>query len=187
MEVSLAISEAIKEQAVIYSNKRFKYEYNRFNFSQSKRKEMILIGSIGELMFQQFLEINNVKYDFEFQAGQYDDMDFQIGYDKIEIKTSAYADSYKHLNLLYSESQFTVAKVKNFKYCVQIFVNGSCQKTKKIKYRDINSAHIVGYMSFRDMENYKQTPKWHGDDYKIPLKNLKNIEFFTKRPKMYRI
>ena len=104
MEVTLAVSEAIKEQAVIYSNKRFKYEYNRFNFSQSKRKEMILIGSIGELMFQQFLEINNVKYDFEFQAGQYDDMDFQIGYDKIEIKTSAYADSYKHLNLLYHSS-----------------------------------------------------------------------------------
>ena len=187
MEVSLTISEAIKEQAVIYSNKRFKYEYNRFNFSQSKRKEMILIGSIGELMFQQFLEINNVKYDFEFQAGQYDDMDFQIGYDKIEIKTSAFADSYKHLNLLYSESQFTVAKVKNFKYCVQIFINGLCQKTKKIKYRDINTAKIAGYMSFRDIENYKQIPQWHGDDYKVPLKHLKDVHFFVKPYKMLRI
>jgi hypothetical protein len=185
--VTLAISEAVKEQAAVYANQRWKYEYNRFGFAGDRRKDMILLGSVGELMFQQHLEINNVKYDFEFQAGKYDDMDFKIGYDIIEIKTSGYTNSFNHLNLLYSESQFVAANVKNFKYCVQVFVNGLCQETKKIKYRDINTAHIAGYISFRDMENYKQLPKWHGDDYKIPLKNLKNIENLLKRPKMYRI
>jgi hypothetical protein len=63
--VELKVTDEIKSEASKHSEERMKYEYNRFGLSNEKRKSMILIGTIGQLVFKDFLEANNVKFDFE--------------------------------------------------------------------------------------------------------------------------
>lgn len=94
---------------------------------------MILIGAIGKLILRKYLEDNNIKFEFEYQAGKYDEMDFSINNEIVEVKTSRYDNTgFQRLNLLYSEDQFQAELKKNFIYCVQIFINGYNRRTKML-------------------------------------------------------
>ena len=171
------ITPELINEAMIHSEERLKYEYNRFGLSNKKRKSMILIGTIGQLIFKEFLESRNINFDFEYQAGNYDAMDFAINNEIIEIKTSGYDNSgYKYLNLLYSKDQFQAGIAKGFKYCVQIFINGYNRADRLLIADNCNSGTIAGFIPFLDIKKYKSQRRYFGDDYKVPLKDLKSIE-----------
>ena len=170
--IKLSISAQIMSNAIEHSKERFQYEYNRFGFSVAKRKSMILIGTIGQLMFKNYLEDNGIDFEFEFQAGKYDEMDFSISDEIVEIKTSGFEGNYLSLNLLYSEDQFRAGMAKNFKYCVQIFINGYNRKEKLIYPYKCNECIIAGYIPFENISNYKNFKRFYGEDYKVPLKDL---------------
>ena len=165
------------QEAINHSDERLKYEYNRFGLSNDKRKSMILIGTIGQLMFKKFLESRNINFDFEYQAGKYDAMDFSINNDIVEIKTSGYDyRGYKHLKLLYSEDQLQAGIDKGFKYCVQIFINGYNRADKLLIPDNCNSGTIAGFIPFLDIKKYPSQRRFFGDDYKVPIRNLLQIE-----------
>lgn len=172
----MVISQGIKDQALNHAKERMKYEFNRFGFNDDQRLSMILIGTIGQLLFKQYLDENNIDYEYEMQAGQYDLMDFKIRDQIVEIKTSGFSDSYNHLNLLYSLDQYQSAIRKDFVYCVQIFIEGYDRKTKLLDLNACNNGYIAGYMPFENFPQYRNLIKRsYGDDYKIPLSNLISI------------
>jgi len=171
------IDKALIQEAINHSEERLKYEYNRFGLSNYKRKSMILIGTIGQLIFKKFLESRNVKFDFEYQAGNYDAMDFSINNEIVEIKTSGYDNrGYKHLNLLYSEDQLQAVIAKGFKYCVQIFINGYNRADRLLIPDTCNSGTIAGFVPFLDIKKYPSQRRFFGDDFKVPIRNLLQIE-----------
>ena len=169
------ISQTIKTEANQHSEERMKFEYNRFGLSKEQRKSMILIGTIGQLIFKEYIIEQNVPFEFEYQAGQYDSMDFKLGEDIVEIKTSGYDNSFHHLNLLYSQDQFNAGLRKNFKYCVQMFVNGYSKNTKLLDLSLCVKCTIAGYITFEQVLNFKNERRFYGDDYKIPLTKLFDI------------
>ena len=77
--VEILVDESMKRLAIEHSAERMQYEYDRFGFNNEKRRNMILVGTIGQLIFKKFLDDNKVKYDYELQAGNYDNFDFVIG------------------------------------------------------------------------------------------------------------
>ena len=179
----LQVTESIKVEASKHSAERMQYEYNRFGLSQEKRKSMILIGTIGQLVFKEFLIANKVKFDFEYQAGQDDLMDFKLDDDIVEIKTSGYDTSFINLNLLYSSDQFETGMHKGFKYCIQLFINGYSRATKLLELNQCNRCIIAGYIPFADIKNYPNSRQFYGDDYKVPIKDLKDINELLKKYK----
>jgi len=169
------ISEGIKIEAHRHSEERMRFEYNRFGLSPEQRKSMILIGTIGQLIFREYITEQNIPFEFEYQAGQYDLMDFKLGGDIVEIKTSGYDSSFQHLNLLYSQDQFSTGLKKKFKYCVQMFVNGYLKNTKLLDLSLCDKCIITGYIPFDQIQNFKNEKQFYGDDYKIPLNKLLDI------------
>ena len=174
--INLQISDDIKEEAVKHSKERLQYEYNRFGLNPEKRTSMILIGTIGQLMFKEYLEKENVDFEFEYQAGNYDAMDFKLGDDIVEIKTSGYEGSYSYLNLLYSEDQFKNGLHKGFKYCVQIFIDGYKRRTKMLEVSTAKHCVISGFIPFPEISNFPNVKRFYGDDYKVPLNKLQDVK-----------
>ena len=173
----IQVSKTIMSEAIAHSKERLKFEYDRFKLPTAQRKSMILIGTIGQLIFKEYLEMKNITYKFEYQAGKYDDMDFSINSEIVEIKTSGYdSQGFNNLNLLYSEDQFQTGKAKSFKYCVQIFINGYNRNKKLIVPSNCNSATIAGFTLFNDIKNFPNKRVYYGDDYKIPINNLMTID-----------
>jgi hypothetical protein len=179
--IKLKITKLQKEEAYKHSKERMRYEYDRLGLSDEKRQSMIQIGTIGQLVFKGFLESKNVNFNFEFQAGNYDNMDFMLNNDIIEIKTSGYDDSFIALNLLYSKDQFQAGLRKGFKYCVQIFINGYSRTLKMLDMDKCDTAVIAGYIEFEKIADFPNNKKFFGDDFKIPLSNLKDIELLVKK------
>ena len=87
---TIDIDKNLIVSAINHSKDRMNYEYNRFNQNNTFRLNMILIGTLGELVFKKYLEGNNQAYEMEFQAGKFDSFDFIINNKIIEIKTSGY-------------------------------------------------------------------------------------------------
>lgn len=174
--VILDIDDEMKDLAVAHCEERMRYEYNRFGFGDRKRKNMILIGTLGQLIFKKYLDGRHIVYDYQLQAGKYDDFDFEIGGEKYEIKTSGYTADFSKLHLLYSRDQYESGLSKEFKYCVQIFVDGFDLKERMLDIEKSTSATIAGYIEFDNIANYRQNKKFYGDDYSVPLSDLKDIE-----------
>lgn len=175
-EIQIKIDTDLMKIASEHSEERLKFEYDRFGFSLEQRKSMILIGTLGQLLFKKFLEDNNVVFDFEFQAGKYDKKDFQINGKIIEIKCSGFNDKYQHMNLLYSEDQFDNGLKKKFEYCIQIFINGYDKSTKLLDMTKCTDSVIFGYIEFGDIKNFKNPKmRYYGDYYKVSLDSLKPI------------
>ena len=181
--IELNVSQQIKQEAEKHSAVRMQYEYNRFRLSDDKRMSMILIGTIGQLVFKEFLENNNINFNFEYQAGKYDLTDFKLDDDIVEIKTSGYDDSFVHLNLLYSADQFSAGLHKGFKYCIQLFINGYSRVTKLLCITNCNKCIIAGYIPFEEINNYPNNKQFFGDDFKVPLNKLRDIKELIKRKK----
>ena len=175
-EIHINIDESLKKIALEHTEERIKYEFDRFGLPEEKRRSMILIGSIGQLVFKKFLEKNNVKFEFEFQAGKYDKMDFKINGKIIEIKCSGFDEQYHYLNLLYAKDQLYNGLQKKFEYCVQIFINGYERSSKMLNVTKCVDGIISGYIEFIKIKNFENNyKKSFGDDYKVPLSNLKSI------------
>jgi len=178
-EIHIPIDDGIKKIALAHSEERIKFEYNRFRLSLEQRKSMILIGTIGQLIFKKFLEEQNIEFSFEFQAGKYDQMDFTVNNKIIEIKCSGFGEKYNQMNLLYAEDQLGRGILKQFAYCVQLFINGYDRKTKLLDIKKCNDGILSGYIEFNEIKKFKNPEKkYFGDDYKVPLTNLKPIEEF---------
>lgn len=173
--VQIEIDEELKNLAIEHSRERMKYEYNRFGFDNRRRENMILVGTLGQLVFKQFLDLNQIPYDYQLQAGEYDDFDFIVGNDIFEIKTSGYYDVFNKLNLLYSEDQYSAGIHKGFKYCIQIFVDGLDLNSRLLDISKTTHAVIAGYIEFDNIKYYRQQRRYYGDDYKIPVHELKDI------------
>ncbi len=175
--VTREINNSLIDEAIRHSKERLQYEFNRFGLPTPQRKSMILIGTIGQLIFKEYLEEKGVEFDFEYQAGEYDIMDFSINNEIVEIKTSGYGPrGYNHLNIFYAEDQFQAGIVKGFKYCVQIFINGYIRKDKLLVPSNCNSATIAGFTLFEDIKKYPNQRVFFGDDYKVPINDLIPIE-----------
>ncbi len=173
-EILVRIDDDVKKIALEHSEERMKYEFDRFKLSDKQRESMILIGTIGQLIFKKYLEDNNIEFEFEFQAGTYDKKDFQINGKIIEIKCSGFNDVYHHMNILYTNDQFQTGLKKKFEYCVQIFINGYDKTTKLLDTVKCTQGIISGYTKFTNIGNFKNPKmKYFGDYYKVPLDSLK--------------
>lgn len=173
--IEIIVNEEIKRLAIKHSAERMKYEYDRFGFNQERRENMILVGTVGQLIFKKFLEDNNISFDYELQAGNYDNFDFILNDDIFEIKTSGYFGSFNMLNLLYSQDQYMAGLSKGFKYCVQIFIDGLDDKTRLVDISKTSHAVIVGCIEFKNIGRYRNYRQYRGDDYKVPLSKLTNV------------
>lgn len=177
--ITVPIDETEKHESYAHSLTRIKYEYDRFNLSLEQRISMILIGTLGQNIFKKFLMQSSINFEYEYQAGKYDDFDFKIGKKVIEIKTSGYGVMFKDLNLLYSDSQLKRGIQRNYNYCVLIFVNGYDKKTKLLDLSTCDKAVIAGFIKFGDIQNYKVERRFFGDDYRVSLDHLEPIEKFS--------
>ena len=173
--VEIVVDEGIKHLAIKHSAERMQYEYDRFGFNQERRENMILVGTVGQLIFKKFLEDNHIPFDYELQAGNYDNFDFILNDDIFEIKTSGYFGSFNMLNLLYSRDQYMSGLSKGFKYCVQIFIDGLDDKTRLVDISKTSHAVIVGCIEFKNISRYRNYRQYRGDDYKVPLSELTSI------------
>lgn len=185
--MKIKITKEIIYKAIDRSEASIGYQYDRFKLSLNMRKSMIVIGTIGELIFEQYLKGKEVEYEYEDEMHKSLDYiskyekDFQLNNDIIEIKTSGYDQAgYEHLNLLYSQDQYDSGIRKGFDKCVLIFVNGYDRNERMLKIENCNSATIAGYIPFKDISNYPSQRKYYGDDYKVPIKELYNIETLIK-------
>jgi len=175
--VQILIDPSMMKTAIEHSEERLKFEYDRFRLSPEQRKSMILIGTLGQLIFKKFLEDNSISFDFEFQAGKYDKKDFMVNKSILEIKCSGYNDTFSHMNLFYAKDQFDSGCTKNFQYCVQIFINGYDKMTKLLDHKKCTNGIIIGYIEFPAISNFRNpTMKYFGDYYKVPLSSLKPIQ-----------
>jgi len=176
-EFHTSVDGDIKKEALSHSEERIKFEYNRFGLTLEQRKSMILIGSIGQLIFKKFLEEHNITFSFEFQAGKYDQLDFSVNNKIIEIKSSGFDQKYEYLNLLYAEDQLSRGIQKKYDFCVQLFINGYDRQSKLLDIEKCNDGIIAGYIEFNKIKEFKNpNKKYFGDDYKVPLSDLKPIE-----------
>jgi hypothetical protein len=180
--VNISIDENLINTAKDHSKKRMAYEYNRSGYDLNTRLSMITLGTIGQLGFKKYLNIlGNIDYKFQLQAGNYDDFDFRIKEKTIEIKTSGYDNNYQYLNLLYSKDQFEVGTIKNYHYCVQIFVDGYDRVKKIIDLNKCKKLTIFGYIDFNKIQLFRNpNQKFWGDYYKVPLKSLRPIKEIIK-------
>lgn len=185
--MTIKITKEIIYKAIDRSEASIGYQYDRFNLSLNMRKSMIVIGTIGELIFEQYLKGKEIEYDYEDEINKSLDYiskyekDFQLTNDIIEIKTSGYDKAgYEHLNLLYSQDQYDSGIRKGFDKCVLIFVNGYDRNERMLRIENCNSATIAGYIPFKDIGKYPSQRKYYGDDYKVPIKELYKIEHLTK-------
>lgn len=110
------VTDNVKEITRAHSLERIKYEFDRFGLDKEKRVRMIELGTLGQLIFKQYLDLEGLNYDFEFQAGNYDDKDFQVGDRIVEIKTSGYSEEsgYLNLNAIYNHNQMQHAERKKY-------------------------------------------------------------------------
>ncbi len=174
--VIMIISEKIKQIAYKHTQERIKYEYDRFKLDYQHRFDMILIGTIGQLCFKEFLDKNNIVYNYEFQAGKYDNYDFEINGKIVEVKTSGYKDTYLNYNLQYNVEQYYNEIFKNYYACVQIFINGYDRQNKIFDLQKCDTVNIVGFAYFDEIENAEKVDLPYTKAFRIPLKKLHKIE-----------
>ena len=101
------VNDSFKNITRKHSLERIEFEFDRFGLPRKNRIQMIELGTLGQLIFKHYLDSEGINYDFEFQAGNYDEKDFQIGERIVEIKTSGYSDEegYTNLNAIYNYNQ----------------------------------------------------------------------------------
>lgn len=174
---TIDIDKNLIVSAINHSKDRMNYEYNRFNQNNTFRLNMILIGTLGELVFKKYLEGNNQAYEMEFQAGKFDSFDFIINNKIIEIKTSGYdKDGFEHLNLLYNSNQYQQSQNKGYDYVVLIFINGFNRDTQSLDINAVNRATIIGYIPFDAIKNYPPTRNRYYSNHKVALNNLRDLD-----------
>ena len=180
--ISFEVSNSIKVIAKQHAQERISFEYDRFGLDRQKRIKMVEMGTLGQLIFREYLEKEKIEYTFEFQAGEYDQKDFEIFDNIVEIKTSGYSENegYRDLNAIYNFDQMQQAEAKNIHISVQIFVNGYKKSDKKFDIDNCNSAHIVGFSTIDELRNSDLKHLPFGKAYLKPLKELREIGSLEK-------
>ena len=77
-------------EAYEHAKNRLGFEYDRFHLATEQRISMITIGTLGQLVFKKYLESKNVPFEFQLQYGKYDDYDFKIKNEIVEVKSSGF-------------------------------------------------------------------------------------------------
>ena len=172
------VEQSIGVEAFQHAKKRLGFEYDRFHLATEQRLSMITIGTIGQLIFKQFLESKNVNFDFQLQYGKYDDFDFKIDKKIIEVKSSGYKskEEWKKLNGIYNSSQLEYALLNKYFCSVQIFINGYDKVNKLFNYKKCDTAIIAGWLEIEEIAKIEPRYLPFGKAHLIPLANLKPIQ-----------
>jgi len=178
MTWEIAISAEIAQMANNHALERIKFEYDRFGLPANSRISMITIGTIGQLVFKDYLEIQEIPFEFQMQAGKYDDYDFTIDGKKIEVKTSGFENrnDWENLNAIYNVNQMKAAVYKKYTASVQIFVNGYDKSTRTFDYKKCNHGIIAGWQFIDFIASVPKTNLPLGKAHLVPLKKLFPIE-----------
>jgi hypothetical protein len=177
------VEQSIGLEAYEHAKKRLGFEYDRFHLATEQRLSMITIGTIGQLIFKQFLESNKIKFDFQLQYGKYDDFDFRINEKIIEVKSSGYkcSDDWKKLNGIYNSSQLENALTKNFYCSVQVFLNGYDKVNKLFNFKKCDTAIIAGWLEIEEIAKIEPRYLPLGKAHLIPLSNLKPLDLLIRQ------
>lgn len=175
---TINVDANLGEEAYEHAKNRLGFEYDRFHLATEQRLSMIAIGTIGQLVFRNFLEINKIKFEFQLQYGKYDDYDFKIADRIIEVKSSGYKnpDEWMKLNGIYNASQLEQAIAKNYYCSVQIFLNGYDKVNKLFNIAKCDTAIIAGWLEISEIAKTDAKYLPHGRAHLIPLSKLKDIK-----------
>lgn len=178
--MEIHIRPHVIDEASNHAAKRLGFEFDRFNLDKSLRVSMITLGTIGQIIFRDYLKSNGFDFEFQFQAGKYDDFDFKINDKIVEVKTSGYENQskWKTLNGIYNFDQYQNALGKNFFCFVQVFISGYDKKTKALDLSKCKHAVIAGWLKVSDIASFpiRQLPL--GDAFLIPISSLKEMSTF---------
>ena len=178
MAWEIAISAEIAQMANNHALERIKFEYDRFGLPTNSRISMITIGTIGQLVFKIYLEQQEIPFEFQMQAGKFDDYDFTIDGKKIEVKTSGFENEndWRNLNAIYNVNQMKAAVFKKYTASVQIFVNGYDKSARTFDYTKCNYGIIAGWQFIDYIASVPKINLPLGDAHLVPLNNLFPIE-----------
>lgn len=182
MVIEIGVSTELTKEAYSHAKSRLKFEYDRFNLRTEQRISMITIGTVGQLVFKEFLEKMSVPHEFQLQFGNYDDYDFKIKNRIVEVKSSGFRnpDEWKKLNGIYNASQMEHALAKEFFCSVQIFLNGYDKVNKLFNIEKCDTAIIAGWLEISQIAEIEARYLPHGKAHLIPLNNLKPIDELLK-------
>ena len=174
----LKVNKNLGKQAYEHAKNRLGFEYDRFHLATEQRISMITIGTLGQLVFKEFLESNQVPFESQLQYGKYDDFDFKIKNEIIEVKSSGYKnpDDWMKLNGIYNASQLEQAIIKNYFCSVQIFLNGYDKVNKLFNIVKCDTAIIAGWLEIEEIAKIDAKYLPHGRAHLIPLSQLKDIK-----------
>ena len=174
----LIVDANLGKEAYEHAKNRLGFEYDRFHLATEQRISMITMGTIGQLVFKKYLESNKVPFDFQLQYGKYDDYDFKIKAQIVEVKSSGYKnpDDWTKLNGIYNVSQLEQAIAKKYFCSVQIFLNGYDKVNKLFNISKCDTAIIAGWLEIEEIANTDAKYLPHGRAHLIPLSQLKDIK-----------
>ena len=177
------VENSLGIEAYEHAKKRLGFEYDRFHLGTEQRLSMITIGTIGQLVFKKFLETNNVPFEFQLQYGKYDDYDFKIENEIVEVKSSGYknSDEWMKLNGIYNASQLEQAIAKKYYCSVQIFLNGYDKVNKLFNIKKCDTAIIAGLLEIAEIAKTPAKYLPHGKAHLIPLTQLKDIKTLIEK------
>ena len=178
MVIEIDVSGELTKQAFSHAKSRLKFEYDRFNLKTEQRISMITIGTVGQLIFKQYLENLSIPHEFQLQFGNYDDYDFKIKNRIVEVKSSGFknGDEWKKLNGIYNASQLENAISKEFFCSVQIFINGYDKINKLFNITKCDTAIIAGWLEIGQIAKIEARYLPHGRAHLIPLDKLKAMD-----------
>ena len=182
-QLEICIQPRVLDEATTHAAARLSFEYDRFKLDKSLRVSMITLGTIGQIIFRDYLMSQDIKFEFQLQAGQYDDFDFKEKNKIIEIKTSGYGSEskWKTLNGIYNFDQYTNALIKNFYCFVQVFISGYDIKTKILDLSKCNKAVLAGWLGISDIATFPIRKLPFGDAYLIPISSLNQMSTFKEK------
>jgi hypothetical protein len=177
MYEKLTVDKKIGKEAYEHAKNRLGFEYDRFHLGTEQRLSMITIGTIGQMVFKDYLEKSNIKFDFQLQYGKYDDYDFKIADKIVEVKSSGYknSDDWLKLNAIYNASQLEQAILKKYFCSVQIFLSGYDKVNKLFNISKCDTAIIAGWLEIDQIAKTDAKYLPHGRAHLIPLGKLKPI------------
>lgn len=178
MYEKLIVDSDLGKEAYEHAKNRLGFEYDRFHLATEQRISMITIGTVGQLVFKKYLESNKVPFEFQLQYGKYDDYDFKIKNEIVEVKSSGYknTDEWMKLNGIYNASQLEQALAKNYHCSVQIFLNGYDKVNKLFNIAKCDTAIIAGWLEISEIAKTDAKYLPHGRAHLIPLSQLKDIK-----------
>jgi len=177
MYEKIIVDTSLGKEAYEHAKNRLGFEYDRFHLATEQRLSMITIGTIGQLVFKKYLETNKIEFEFQLQYGKYDDYDFKINNQIIEVKSSGYKnpDEWMKLNGIYNASQLEQAIAKEYFCSVQIFLNGYDKVNKLFNIAKCDTAIIAGWLEIPEIAKTEAKYLPHGRAHLIPLTQLKGI------------